>query len=102
DLDDDHRIGVGGDVSDGLLVVKGDEPYAGQIHLLVRVGDYLNDLGGEPERGSDCSLAGGVAESWVVPPLPGAVGEVAARVDDGHFGGGHFCPPFVAAVSFCW
>src|SRR5690606_27411753 len=81
-LDDDRPVGVGGDVADGALVVVGDDPHAGQVYLLVLVGDDLDDLGGEVEGGSDCPRTGGVVESGVVPPLQGAVGGVRAGLDD--------------------
>src|SRR5690606_30296374 len=94
-LDDDRSVGVGGDVADGALVVLGDQPNAGQVDLLIRVGDDLDDLCGKVEGGSDRPLAGGVVESGAVPPLQGAAGGVTARFD-----GDHFCPPFaVVAVG---
>src|SRR5690554_6315357 len=73
-------------MADGALVVVERQPHTGKVNLLIRVGDDLDDLGGEVEGGSDCPRTGGVANSnsGIVPPLQGEAGGVTAWCDGGH------------------
>src|SRR5690606_5980035 len=81
-LDDDHPVGLGGDVADGALVAVGDQPHTGKVYLLIRVGDDLNGVGGETEGVSDFPPTNDIRD--LVPPHHSVVDGVTACIDGDH------------------